>query len=102
MTKSQAVKEAVKRWGKEAVVIDERKFASTPEEREAAREERKRLLATLTPEEKKARRKELDELLSRALRQRFKVGYHGGFFIGVRGTGDTWEECFQAADRLHA
>lgn len=100
MNKSQALKEAVKRWGKDAVVMDERRNASTPEERTAAREELQRLLKTLSSDEKRRRRHELDDLLYRALRQRFKVGVHGGFFIGIRGYGDTWEECFEVADKM--
>lgn len=99
MNKSQALKEAVKRWGKEAVVMDNR-IKTSAAERDAAREQRKLLLATLTPEEKKKRHRELDDLLSRALRHRYQVGKHGGFFISVRGYGDTWEQAFECADRM--
>ena len=101
MNKSQALKEAVRRWGDQAVVIDDgKRNASTPEERKAASDQRRHLLATLTSEEKKARRKELDALLSAALRNRYRVGVHGGFFIGIRGYGDSWEEAFAVADRM--
>lgn len=100
MNKTQAMKEAAKRWGKDAVIIDKPKLASTPEERAAAQQQRKHLRDTLTPEELKARRKEMDELLFKSLRHRYSVGEHGGFFIGIRGYGDSWEECFQRADRM--
>ena len=100
MTKSQALKEAVNRWGPKAIVQDVRRCTTTKESRKAASEARQALLKTLTAEEKKARRKELDELLFQALRQRYKVGVHGGFFIGIRGCGDSWEEAFASADRM--
>jgi hypothetical protein len=95
MNKSQALKEAVKRWGKDAVVIDERRNASTPAQREAARNARMELRGFITSSEDRRFFRPLDnELLFQSMRQRFKVGYHCGFFISVRGTGDTWEECF--------
>lgn len=100
MNRTQAMKEARKRWGENAVIQDRPKCASTPEQRVAACDKRKHLLAALTKEEKRARRKELDELLYQSLRHRFSVGYFGGFYIGVRGYGDTWEECFEVADRM--
>lgn len=100
MTKTQAMKEAVRRWGPDAIIQDDRKCTTTKESRKAASEKRQALLKTLTPEEKKARRKELDELLFQTLRNRYSVGVHGGFYIGIRGYGDSWEECFEVADRM--
>ena len=60
MTNSQALKEAVKRWGKNAAVRDlGKKIASTPESRAAADAKLKELNA-LPDAEKKALRKERD------------------------------------------
>lgn len=100
MNKTQALKEAVKRWGKKAIVRDEPKLASTPEQRAEAGAKRKLLRETLTKEELKKRSAEMDELLFQTLRQRYSVGSHEGFCICIRGTGDTWEQCFEAADRM--
>lgn len=100
MTRSQALKEAVKRWGPKAIVRDDRKCATTPESRKAASEKRQALLKSIKPEEKRARRNELDELLFQALRYRYSVAVHEGFFISVRGYGDSWEDAFACADRM--
>lgn len=100
MTKAQALKEAVRRWGPKAIVRDDRKCRTTPESREAARVKRHAILKSITPEEKRARHKELDELLFQALRVRFSVGTHEGFCISVRGYGDSWEDAFACADRM--
>lgn len=100
MNKTQALKEAVRRWGKDAVIQDRPKQASTPEQREAARARRQHLRETLTKEELKKRHQEMDDLLFQTLRHRYSVGVHGGFFISIRGCGDTWEQCFEAADRM--
>lgn len=100
MTKSQALKEAVKRWGPKAIIRDDRKCETTPESRKEATEKRHAILKAITKEEKKARRKELDELLFQALRYRYSVGVHEGFFISIRGYGDSWDDAFACADRM--
>lgn len=96
MNKSQALKEAVRLFGKDAVVIDDGpRRASNPENRAKAREEMKRLNALcITHELRKQYRKERDHWLSEAYRYRYRVGIHHGFAIGVRGSGDSWQECF--------
>ena len=104
MTRSQALKEAVHRWGKLGCVEDRgAKRASNEEQRNAARAERKALLDSLTPEEKKARREELDRLFSAAFRYRYTVGEIGGFpgfrCFHIRGQGDSWEDAFSKADK---
>ncbi len=94
MNKSQALKEAVKLFGPDAVVIDEgKRNASTPERRDAARAALQ-AFHKLTDAEKKARRKERDDLLGELYRYRFKIAIHHGFAIGIRGSGDTWEGAF--------
>lgn len=100
MNRKQALAEAVKRWGKDAMIQDRPRCASSPEEREVARKQRKYLRDTLTKEDLKKRHKDMDELLFDSMRYRFSVGIFGGFFFGVRGSGDTWEEAFEAADRM--
>jgi hypothetical protein len=100
MNGSQALKEAKRRWGPKAIVKDDRKCATTSESRKAASEKRQAILKAITPEEKKRRHRELDELLFQALRYRYSVGVHGGFFIAIRGYGDSWDEAFACADRM--
>ncbi len=100
MNKTQALKEAVRRWGKDAIIKDDKRCATTPESRKAASEKRQAILKAITPEGKKARRDELDELLFQALRYRYSVGVRGGFFISIRGYGDSWEDAFACADRM--
>lgn len=103
MTKSQALKEARRRFGPDAVVLDERRLASTPERRAEAREKLKELNALCTTHElRKQHRKERDHWLSESYRYRFKVAVHHGFCIGIRGSGDTWEEAFADSDKLYA
>lgn len=98
MNKSKALKEAVKRWGKNAGVQEQRNCDSTPESREAAKLKLGEL-NKLSPEEKKARRRERDDALSRSYWYRFTVGRISmGMFFEVLGQGDTWEEAFKAAD----
>lgn len=70
------------------------------QQREAARAKRKLLRETLTKDELKKRDREMDDLLFITLRHRYSVGVHGGFCVCIRGTGDTWEECFEAADKM--
>lgn len=99
MNKTQALKEAVKRWGKDAAVQDKgAKLAGTPESRAAGRAALT-VLNALTPEEKKAKRKERDDALFACYRYRYVVGYIAlGMMFAVHGSGDTWEEAFHEAD----
>lgn len=102
MNKSQALKEAVRRWGKDAIIQDRGpRFASTPERRRAAQEARMELKAfrDLCPD-RRAFRDFDDSLFSLAVRNRFSVGVDGGFCICIRGYGDSWEESFSCADAL--
>lgn len=101
MNKSQALKEAQRRWGKDAVIRDDRRQQTTPAQRQAAREALFELRGYIvTNEDRRYFRTFKDELIFQSIRQRFSVGIHGGFFIGIRGTGDTWEECFENADKM--
>lgn len=102
MNRSQALKEAVKRWGNTACVQDRgAKLASTPESREAARTILRSINA-LPDAEKKARRKERDEALCAMYRFRYNVGTLAmGIAFGVNGSGDTWEEAFYEADNRY-
>lgn len=96
MTKTQALKKAVEMFGKDAVVMDDGpRRASTPEQRQKARDELGRLNKLCTTHElRKQYRKERDHWLGEVYRYRFKIGVHHGFCIGVRGSGDSWEACF--------
>lgn len=98
MTKTKALKEAQKRWGKTAAIQEQRNCDSTP----ASREEAKRKLGEinkLSDAEKKARRRERDDALSRSYWYRFTVGRVSmGLFFEVLGQGDTWEDAFKASD----
>lgn len=101
MNRTQALKEARRRWGPKAIIEDHPKQATTPESRQAAREARMELRGfILTREDRRFFHDFMDELLFQSLRQRFMVGVHEGFFISVRGHGDTWSECFENADRM--
>jgi type VI protein secretion system component VasF len=104
VNKTQALKKAAARWGKNAAVRDEgRPTAESTRQAASAQlpELRERLQAATTPAERKERRAELDEVLGLALRYRYSVGYVGGIagfgFFSVQGQGDTWEEACQRA-----
>lgn len=99
MNGSQALKEAARRWGKNAAVKDlGAKLASTPESRAAARA-RLHELNKLPADQKKARRKERDEALFQTYRYRYSVGEIAmGIMFAVHGSGDTWEGAFLDAD----
>lgn len=104
MTKSAALAEAVKRWGKQAAVQDNgKKAATTPESRAAAREARAELRGFITKENKKEFKPMMDSLFSAAMSQRYTVGEIGGVggfrFFRICGQGDTWEEAFTVADK---
>ena len=96
MNKRQAMIEAKKILGPDAVVIDNGpKCASSAEKRAEAREQLKRLAAICTTHElRKQHRKERDHWMGEAYRYRFQIGVHHGFAIGVRGSGDSWDDCF--------
>lgn len=106
MNRSQALKEAVRLFGKNAAVRDlGRKFATNEQERRAASAEYRRLVDSLGTEGKKQRRKELDDLFARSVRYQFTVGAIStlGPFraFSVRGQGDTWEEAFAKVDACY-
>ena len=105
MSKSAALKEAVRRWGKSAGVRDiGAKLSRTAEQRRAAREALMELRGFIvTPEDRKFFKPFREWLVFDSLRERFTVGEisgAGGFrWFSVKGTGDTWEEAFQRADQ---
>lgn len=116
MTNQQAMKQATKRWGKQALVQNNGHFSS-PEKRATASEQataaRARIKAidqeiadrlkaldwyqALT-QERRELQKEASNNTSLALRYRFQVGRNTGLFFEVLGSGDTWEEAFAQAD----
>lgn len=99
MNKKQALKEAAKRWGENAAVQDQPRFASTPERRQAAHDALVELRSFTTNDNRKAFKPLRDRLFSDAYSFRFSVGHvQMGLFFGVEGTGDTWEQAFAAAD----
>jgi hypothetical protein len=102
MNRSQALKEAVRLWGKKAGVQDDGPTRpSSPELRAAASARLKELNAARTKDETREARKERMELLGQSGHYRYQVGTVmsmcglSGFFI--RGQGDTWEEAFEKA-----
>ncbi|HEX7330355.1 MAG TPA: hypothetical protein VF290_02580 [Pyrinomonadaceae bacterium] len=116
MTNQQAMKQAAKRWGKQAMIENNGHFSS-PERRTAAGEEAKtarsrikeidreiadRLKALDWYQALTSERRELQKVASSssslALRYRFQVGRNTGLFFEVLGSGDTWEEAFKQAD----
>lgn len=104
MNRSQALKEAVRLWGKTAAVRDGGKDrASTRERREAAAAEGKRIRLSIPAGQRPTReqREEMDRLLFESYRHRYTVGSIStlGPFAAfhVRGQGDTWEEAFAKA-----
>lgn len=105
MNRSQALKEAVRRWGKTAAVRDDGpKRASNPERRAAASADLKQFRATIPKDQRPTReqREEIDRLFSEAMRERFTVGvihtFCGLSAFWVKGTGDSWEEAFTKAE----
>lgn len=102
MTSAQALRKAIKLFGKNAAVRDEgKKFASTHEQRALSRKELKTLREQcVTPEQRKANRAELDRLLSLCERYRYCIGsVEMGMFFAVKACGDSWEGCFTAWER---
>lgn len=105
MNRTQAMKEAARRWGKNAAVRDTGRPTSE-DARKAASAKLPELRARYkeaAPDERKARRKELDDTLSIALSYRYSVGYVAGIrgmglaYFSVQGQGDTWDEAFAKA-----
>lgn len=103
-TKQQALKEAKRRWGKNAIVEDIGwKLASTKAQREAALQEMLEIRA-LPQEEQRQHRKRLDELFSIRHAEQYRVGEITplpgiGAAFHIRGVGDSWDEAFAEADR---
>lgn len=109
MNRSQALKEAVRRWGKNAAVEDKGAArASTPERRKAASAEGKRIRESIPKDRRPTReeREAIDRCLGESYRFRYTVGNIStlGPFraFHVRGHGDTWEEAFAAAEERTA
>lgn len=119
MTRDQAMREAKKRWGKNALIRVSALGVSSPEARAAgtaAHLERKQRYEELKAE-KEARLaaldwlRELNDKIAEAGKEmrnnqwkqsyyRFSVGTNIlGFAFGVEGEGDTWEEAFEKASR---
>lgn len=100
MNRSQALKQAVGRWGKKAAVRDEGRKTS-PEIRAASLKRLAELRAMPEPRSPEVR-KEIKEHLGAGLDYRYSVGYVGGIagfsFFSVQGQGDTWEEAFAKAE----
>lgn len=107
MNRSQALKAAVRRWGKNAAVRDDGpKRASTPERRAEATKQLVDLRASIPKDRRptKEEREQIDQLFSASLRMRYTVGViHTVVFSAfwVKGTGDTWEDAFAEADRRY-
>lgn len=104
MNRSQALKEAVRLWGKNAAVRDEgASRASNPELRAAASAKLKELNAARTKDETKEQRKEREHQLYWAGHYRYAVGkVVMGLAFFVMGQGDTWAEAFAAAQEKAA
>jgi hypothetical protein len=104
MNRSQALKEAARRWGNKAAAVrdDGPSRPSSPELRAAASAKLKELNAAKTKDETKEAREERMKQLYLCGHYRYTVGTVmtmcglSGFF--VRGQGDTWEEAFAKAD----
>ena len=109
MNTKQALKEAIRRFGKNAAVRDDGKAcASTPDARKLAHDEIMRLNAQRKDASlDKVALKEIDEarrqLFGPANRYRFTVGHVAmGMFFSVEGQGDTWELAFAQVDEKAA
>jgi hypothetical protein len=104
MTSKAALAEAVRRWGKQALVRDEPRSASTPEQRAEYSRRYTEIREKLKAETDKEARANLhaEEKALRVLPHRFRysVGHAAldGLFFMVEGEGDTWEECFAKAE----
>lgn len=117
MTNQQAMKQATKRWGKQALIQNGGHFSS-PERRAEAGEKAKSARARMKEIDQEisdrlkaldwyqaltSERRELQKVASDnsslALRYRFQVGRNTGLFFEVLGSGDTWEQAFEQADQ---
>lgn len=108
MNRAQALKAAVRLWGKGGAVKDNGpKFASNPERRAAASEELKKVRAAIPKDRRPTReeRDEIDRLFGQAMMQRYSVGVihslMGLSAFWVKGCGDSWEEAFAAAEQKY-
>lgn len=117
MTNQQAMKQATKRWGKQALIQNGGHFSSPDRRAEAQgkavaararikeidQEIADRLKALDWYQSLTGERRELQKVasdnISLALRYRFQVGRNTGLFFEVLGSGDTWEEAFAQADK---
>jgi hypothetical protein len=119
MTDKSALKEAVRRWGKGGGV-SKRKSPSSQAERDAGHAEVQRLRANppqrpttgdapgdrAGPEweawraANRAHQKAINEAMSKAFHYQYSVGaIFMGFAFEIKGSGDTWEQAFEAARR---
>ena len=99
MTNAQALRRAIKLFGKTAAVRDDgKKCASTHEHRTHARAELKRLRELyVTKEQRKEHMDEIDRVLWLTSRYRYSIGsVEMGMFFAVKACGDSWEGCFAA------
>jgi hypothetical protein len=120
MTRDQALRQAVKRWGKSAYV-QARERLSSPESRAAAGDTVKAARARIDAidveirerlalldwyqalqAERKAERAKMAAVGANAMYYKFSVGkvsnVGGMAFYSVGGQGDTWEQAFAQAD----
>ena len=99
MTRQQALRKAIKLFGKNATVRDYGpKRTSSHESRAKARQERDALREKCnTPELRKQHRDELDRLTFESIHYRYSVGVIVmGMFNSVKCCGDSWEGAFRA------
>lgn len=95
MSKTAALVEARRRWGRNGVVRYT-KHALTAVEKEPLRP----ILIALRAERKPETATERSILTGKLLTYRCDVGEVTGFAFYVRGSGDTWEEAFANVDRF--
>jgi hypothetical protein len=102
MNQTQALRKAIKLFGKTAGV-QAYPSPSSRELRAAASSEHKALKEKCTtPELRKQYRKELEDAGSRAMYYRYCVGrVEMGMFFAVKACGDSWEGCFRALEQEH-
>lgn len=102
MNKTQALRKAVKLFGKNATITDYGVARqSSPEARKVASESHKALREKCsTPELRAANKKELSHLAHEASHYRYSVGVVVmGMFNSIKACGDSWEGCFKAIER---
>ncbi len=99
MNRTQALRKAIKLFGKNATVkYYGPAWPSSHEARAIARTAFKELREQCkTPELRKEHRKKLDRLQSESLHYRFCIGkIEMGMFNAIKACGDSWEGCFRA------